>query len=104
MWSRRGAGQAGRPRQPLARSLSPSIPSGQLCWKGPLSPPCSWCLAQEDLELDCSPRCGRNMHRNKSVAHISVSLFCLQTTGILQQRPEAADTIISVRSSHPSHI
>lgn len=104
MWSQRGARQAGSARQTLARTLSPSIPNGHFCWKGPLSPPCSWCLAQEDPELDCNPRCDCNMHRNKSVAHISVSLFCLQTTGILQQRPEAADTVISVHFSHPSHI
>lgn len=104
MSSWRGAGQAGRPWQTLARPLFPSIPSGQFCWKGPLSPPCSWCLTQEDPELDCNPRCDCNMHRNKSVARISVSLFCLRTTGIFQQRPEAADTIISVHCSHPSHI
>lgn len=62
--------------------LHPWCANGHFCWKGPFSILCSWCLAQEDPELNYNPRCNCNMHRNKSVAHISVSLFCLQITGI----------------------
>lgn len=42
MWSRRGAGQAGRPWQTLARPLSPSIPGapmGSSAGRGPFPHP-----------------------------------------------------------------